>query len=94
MDDFLVVGSGNFPLEGGDVQQHYAVAKHTVHSAFQRGILPTNVSGDDVVANPFTMSFGKLSDVTFFQIDAHLGFHDDRLSVHDGCSSPMRRAVE
>jgi len=94
LDDFTIVDGGDIPLEGSDVQQHYDAAENAVRFAVQRGILPISIGGDDGVTNPVIRGLDALSDVTLIQIDAHLDWRDERYGIHDGYSSPMRRAAE
>jgi agmatinase len=94
LDDFTIVDGGDIPLRGEDVQQHYDAAENAVRFAVQRGIMPISIGGDDGVTNPVIRGLDGLSDVILIQIDAHLDWRDERYGIHDGYSSPMRRAAE
>ena len=94
LDDFTIVDGGDIPLRGENVQQHYDAAENAVRFAVQRGIMPISIGGDDGVTNPVIRGLDGLSDVTLIQIDAHLDWRDERYGIHDGYSSPMRRAAE
>ena len=94
LDDFTIVDGGDIPLKGGDVQQHYNAAENAVRFAVQRGIMPISIGGDYGVTNPVIRGLDGLSDVTLIQIDVHLDWRDERYGIHDGYSSPMRRAAE
>ena len=81
LDDFTIVDGGDIPLEGGDLQQHYAAAENAVRFAVQRGIMPISIGGDDGVTNPVIRGLNGLSDVTLIQIDAHLDWRDERYGI-------------
>ncbi|WP_095588200.1 agmatinase [Actibacterium ureilyticum] len=93
------VDVGNVPFDlavpGGD---HYRKAEAAMRKIIRAGAMPITFGGDHGIPIPI---FRALEDcapeqgpITLIQIDAHIDWRDEVNGVHDGLSSPIRRASE
>lgn len=91
------VDVGNVPYDlevpGGG---HFARAEEAVRKILRAGALPITFGGDHGIPIPIFRALSELGGdpITLVQIDAHIDWRDHVNGVHDGLSSPIRRASE
>jgi agmatinase len=88
------VDCGNIPGNPADTKQHYQMAENAVRKILERGACPIIIGGDHGVPIPVFQALEPQGPLNIVQIDAHIDWRDERNGVHDGYSSPMRRASE
>jgi agmatinase len=88
------VDCGNVPGNPADTKQHYQTAENVVAKVLERGACPIIIGGDHGVPIPVFQALDLKGPLNIVQIDAHIDWRDERNGVHDGYSSPMRRASE
>jgi agmatinase len=59
-----------------------------------RGAVPVILGGDHATTIPIIRAYEGRGPICVVHIDAHLDFRDEVNGIHDGLSSPMRRASE
>jgi agmatinase len=91
---FKVVDAGDVAGTPDDGAGNGARAEAAVRAVLAAGAVPILLGGDDSVPIPALRAFDRSGPLTVVQIDAHLDFRDQVAGVHDGYSSPMRRASE
>ena len=92
--EIRAVDCGNIPGNPADVKQHYRMAEDAVRIILERGVCPIIIGGDHGVPIPVFQALESQGPLNIVQIDAHIDWRDERNGVHDGYSSPMRRASE
>ncbi|SHI64982.1 agmatinase [Aureimonas altamirensis DSM 21988] len=91
------VDVGNVPYDlevpGGG---HFARAEEAVRKILKAGAMPITFGGDHGIPIPIFRALSELGGdpITLVQIDAHIDWRNDVNGVHDGLSSPIRRASE
>lgn len=93
------VDVGNVPYDlsvpGGD---HFRRAELAVRKILAAGAMPITVGGDHGIPIPIFRAFSDFEPekgpITLIQVDAHIDWRDHVNGVHDGLSSPIRRASE
>lgn len=91
------VDVGNVPYDletpGGG---HFARAEAAMRKILAAGAMPITFGGDHGIPIPIFRALSQLGGepITLIQIDAHIDWRDDFNGVHDGLSSPIRRASE
>jgi agmatinase len=91
---FKVVDAGDVAGTPDDGAGNAARAEAAVRAVLGAGGVPVILGGDDSVPIPALRAFDRSGPLTVLQVDAHLDFRDQVAGVHDGYSSPMRRASE
>ncbi|HEX5164655.1 MAG TPA: agmatinase [Thermomicrobiales bacterium] len=89
-----IVDCGDVTADPLDIPGNAARATEAVRSIIARGVLPVILGGDDSIPIPFFRAFDGHGPLTLIQIDAHLDYRDEIDGVHEGFSSPIRRASE
>ena len=89
-----VVDCGNIPGDPADIKGHYRIAETVVKTILNRKALPVVLGGDHGVPIPVFRAFDGRGPMTLVQIDAHIDWRDEINGVHEGYSSPIRRASE
>lgn len=94
--DIRTVDVGNVPYDletpGGG---HFARAETAMRKILRAGALPLTFGGDHGIPIPILRAPDELDPpITLIQIDAHIDWRNEVGGVHDGLSSPMRRASE
>lgn len=92
--EIRAVDCGDIPGNPADTRQHYQTAEAAVRKIVERGAVPIIVGGDHGVPIPVFKAFDLNGPLNIVQIDAHIDWREERNGVHDGYSSPMRRASE
>ncbi|MFD2238615.1 agmatinase [Aureimonas populi] len=92
------VDVGNVPYDlevaGGG---HFARAEEAVRKILKAGAMPITFGGDHGIPIPILRALSELGGdepITLVQIDAHIDWRNEVNGVHDGLSSPIRRASE
>jgi agmatinase len=89
-----VVDCGDIPGDPADIKGHYRIAETVVKTILNRKALPVVIGGDHGVPIPVFRAFDGRGPITLVQIDAHIDWRDEINGVHEGYSSPIRRASE
>jgi agmatinase len=81
-----------------EVAGHYAengrTATAVIQKILERGAVPIILGGDHATTIPIMRGCERAGPMCAVHIDAHLDWRDQVNGVHDGLSSPMRRASE
>ncbi len=93
------VDAGNVPYDlsvpGGD---HFRKAEAAIRKIVAAGAMPITFGGDHGIPIPIFRGLADLEPekgpITLVQIDAHIDCREEVNGVHDGLSSPIRRASE
>src|SRR5262249_38711686 len=88
------VDCGDVRADIQDLKAHGARAEQVVRKILASGAMPIVLGGDHAVSIPVLGAFAGRGPITLIQIDQHLDWRDEVNGVHDGLSSPMRRASE
>jgi agmatinase len=89
-----VVDCGDIPGDPADIKGHYRIAETIVKTILNRKALPVVIGGDHGVPIPVFRALDGHGPITLVQIDAHIDWRDEINGVHEGYSSPIRRASE
>jgi agmatinase len=89
-----VVDCGDVPGDPADIKGHYRIAETVVKTILNRKALPVVIGGDHGVPIPVFRAFDGRGPITLVHIDAHIDWRDEINGVHEGYSSPIRRASE
>ena len=89
-----VVDCGDVPGDPADIKGHYRIAEKVVKTILSRKALPVVIGGDHGVPIPVFRAFDGRGPITLVHIDAHIDWRDEINGVHEGYSSPIRRASE
>ena len=89
-----VVDCGDIPGDPADIKGHYRIAETAVKTILNRKALPVVIGGDHGVPIPVFRAFDGRGPITLVHIDAHIDWRDEINGVHEGYSSPIRRASE
>jgi len=89
-----VVDCGDIPGDPADIKGHYRIAETVVKTILNRKALPVVIGGDHGVPIPVFRAFDGRGPLTLVHIDAHIDWRDEINGVHEGYSSPIRRASE
>jgi agmatinase len=92
--DIKVVDCGDVVGDPKDPSAHYRNAEAAVRKILAGGALPLIIGGDHGIPIPVLRAYDDQGPITLIQIDAHLDWRDQINGVHDGLSSPIRRASE
>jgi len=89
-----VVDCGDIPVNPDDIKAHYQIAEKAVRTILERGAYPVIIGGDHGVPIPVFRALEVRGSVTLIHVDAHIDWRDEVNGVHEGYSSPVRRASE
>ena len=89
-----VVDCGDIPGDPANIKGHYRIAETVVKTILSRKALPVVIGGDHGVPIPVFRALDGHGPITLVQIDAHIDWRDEINGVHEGYSSPIRRASE
>lgn len=92
--DIKAVDCGDIRGDPLDLYAHTGFAEQAVRKILARGALPLIIGGDHGIPIPVLRAYEDHGPITLIQIDAHLDWRDQINGVHDGLSSPIRRASE
>jgi len=89
-----IVDAGDVLERPGAYAENSAAATAAVRALLQRGAVPVILGGDHAATIPVMRAYEEAGSLCAIHIDAHLDWRDEVNGVHDGLSSPMRRASE
>ena len=89
-----VVDIGNVPFDIHDHKSHFGRAEAAVRKVLKAGAMPITIGGDHGIPIPIFRALDGEGPVTLIQVDAHIDWREHVNGVHDGLSSPIRRASE
>lgn len=92
--DIKTVDCGDIQGDPLDLYAHTGFAELAVRKILARGALPLIIGGDHAIPIPVLRAYEDYGPITLVQIDAHLDWRDQINGVHEGLSSPIRRASE
>ena len=92
--DIKVVDCGNVTADLNDHQEHYRRAEAAARKIFASGATLITLGGDHGIPIPVMRALERDESITLVHIDAHLDWRDEINGVHEGYSSPIRRASE
>lgn len=92
--DVRAVDCGDVTGDPADPKAHARNAEAAVRRILAAGALPLIIGGDHGIPIPVLRAYDDQGPITLIQIDAHLDWRDQINGVHDGLSSPIRRASE
>lgn len=78
----------------GDYAHNSRMATAVVQRIRERGAIPIILGGDHATTIPFMRGYAGHPAMCVVHLDAHLDWRDEVNGIHDGLSSPMRRASE
>jgi agmatinase len=89
-----IVDCGDVAQVAGQYAENTRMATAVVKKILERGALPVVLGGDHATTIPVMRAYEGRGPICVVHIDAHLDWRDEVNGVHDGLSSPMRRASE
>ena len=92
--DIKVVDCGDVYGDPLDLAGNRQRAEQAIRKILAAGALPIVLGGDHGVPIPVFRALDSLAPVTLVQVDAHVDWRDHMNGVHEGLSSPIRRASE
>jgi agmatinase len=92
--DLSIVDVGDVLEQPGAFAQNNEAATAAVTALLNRGAVPIILGGDHAATIPVMRAYRDSGPLCAVHIDAHLDWRDEVNGVHDGLSSPMRRASE
>ncbi len=92
--DVRIVDCGDVTADPRDLEGNKARVTTAVRTILDRGAVPIVLGGDDSVPTLAIRAYEGRGPITVLQFDAHLDYRDEVNGIHDGYSSPMRRARE
>ena len=92
--DIKVVDCGDVTGDPLDLAGNRQRAEQAIRKILAAGALPIVLGGDHGVPIPVFRALDSLAPVTLVQVDAHVDWRDHMNGVHEGLSSPIRRASE
>jgi agmatinase len=78
----------------GRYEDNSRTATAVLRKILERGAVPIIFGGDHATTIPIMRAYEGRGPICVVHIDAHLDWRDEVNGVHDGLSSPMRRASE
>lgn len=89
-----IADCGDVWEEPGQYEQNSRMATAVLKKILERGALPIILGGDHATTIPMMRAFEGRGPICVVHLDAHLDWRDEVNGIHDGLSSPMRRASE
>lgn len=89
-----IVDCGDVAMQPGQYEANAAATTAVIRRILERGAVPVVLGGDHSIPIPVMRAYEGTGELCVVQIDAHLDWRDEINSVHQGLSSPMRRASE
>ncbi len=78
----------------GEYDANIRMGTAVLKEILARGAVPIVLGGDHATTVPIIRAYEGRGPICVVHIDAHLDFRDEVNGIHDGLSSPMRRASE
>jgi len=92
--DIRFVDCGDIVPDLSKPGEHYARAEAAVRRIVAGGAMPIVLGGDHGITTPVLRGLEAKGPITLVHVDAHLDWRDHVNGVHEGLSSPIRRASE
>ena len=89
-----IVDCGDVAMTPGDFAGNSANTTAVIAAILDRGAVPIVLGGDHAIPIPVMRAYERHGPIFVVQLDAHLDWRDERHGVHEGLSSPLRRASE
>ena len=89
-----IVDCGDVWQLPGRYEENSRMATAVIKKILERGVLPIILGGDHATTIPVMRAYEGRGPICVVHLDAHLDWRDEVNGVHDGLSSPMRRASE
>jgi agmatinase len=89
-----IVDCGDVAQQAGQYEENNRMATAVVKKILERGAVPFILGGDHATTIPVMRAYEGRGPICAVHVDAHLDWRDEINGVHDGLSSPMRRASE
>jgi agmatinase len=89
-----MVDAGDVFEKPGQYEFNGEMATAVIKKIRERGAIPFTLGGDHATTIPIMRGFEGSPSMCAVHLDAHLDWRDEVNGVHDGLSSPMRRASE
>jgi agmatinase len=89
-----IVDCGDVFEVAGQYEENGRMATAVIREILARGAVPVILGGDHATTIPMMRAYESRGPLCVVHIDAHLDWRDEVNGVHDGLSSPMRRASE
>src|SRR5439155_2382663 len=89
-----IVDCGDVFETPGQYEANSRMATSVLKEIVARGAVPIVLGGDHATTVPMMRAYEGRGPICVVHIDAHLDFRDEVNGIHDGLSSPMRRASE
>ncbi|HEX2483051.1 MAG TPA: arginase family protein, partial [Methylomirabilota bacterium] len=89
-----IVDCGDVFEVAGQYEDNGRTATAVIKAILARGAVPVVLGGDHATTIPMMRAYDGRGPLCVVHIDAHLDWRDEVNGVHDGLSSPMRRASE
>ncbi len=89
-----IVDCGDVFERMGEYEFNGKMATAVTERILERGAVPIILGGDHATTIPIMRGFGARGPMCAVHLDAHLDWRDEVNGIHDGLSSPMRRASE
>jgi len=89
-----IVDCGDVFETPGQYEANSRMATSVLKEIVARGAVPLVLGGDHATTVPMMRAYEGRGPICVVHIDAHLDFRDEVNGIHDGLSSPMRRASE
>lgn len=89
-----IVDCGDVAMTPGDYAGNGAATTAAIGAILDRGAVPIAIGGSHAITIPVMRAYVGRTPMGVVQIDAHIDFRDQVGGVHDGWSSPMRRASD
>src|SRR5215216_4842453 len=89
-----IVDCGDVAQMPGRYEDNNQMATAVINKILERGALPIILGGDHATTIPVMRAYEGRGPICAVHLDAHLDWRDEINGVHDGLSSPMRRASE
>ena len=89
-----IVDCGDVYERAGQYEENGRMASAVIHKIVERGAVPIILGGDHATTIPVMRGYEGSGPMCAVHLDAHLDWRDEVNGIHDGLSSPMRRASE
>ena len=89
-----IVDCGDVFEVAGQYDANIRMGTAVLKEILARGAIPVVLGGDHATTVPMMRAYEGRGPICVVHIDAHLDFRDEVNGIHDGLSSPMRRASE
>lgn len=89
-----LVDCGDVAAQPGRYAENNQMATAVLKAILARGAVPITLGGDHSTTIPVMRAYEGRGPICVVHLDAHLDWRDEVNGVHDGLSSPMRRASE